>query len=83
MTSSEDIVSVLHHVEDVEQVSLVLQGWTLLQLPNQGCKVCVALRVLRQVQLSRSVRLSRVTGVIRSLRQKSLKNNLQFLPLAA
>lgn len=58
-------MSVLHDVKDVEKVSLVLQRGALLQLPNQSCKVCVALRVLRQVQISTTVGLSRDIRVVR------------------
>lgn len=53
----EAFMSVLHYVKDVEYVSLVLQSWTLFQLPHQRCKVCVALRIPRQVQLGSTVRL--------------------------
>lgn len=48
---------VLHDIKDVEDVSLVLQSWTLFQLPHQRSKVRVALRVPRQVQISSTVGL--------------------------
>lgn len=50
-------MSVLHYIENVEDVSLVLQSGTLFQLPHQCRKVCVALRVSRQVQISSTVEL--------------------------
>lgn len=56
-------MSLLHYVKDVEYVSLVLQSWTLFQLPHQHCKVCVALRVSRQVQISSTVGLVRDVSV--------------------
>lgn len=56
-------VSALHYVKDVEDVSLVLQSWTLFQLPHQCCKVCVALGVSRQVQISSTVGLMRNANV--------------------
>lgn len=52
-------VCVLHYVEDVEDVGLVLQRRTLSQLPHQRCKVGVALRVPRKVQISGAVGLHR------------------------
>ena len=50
---------VLHYVEDVEDVGLVLQRRTLSQLPHQRCKVRVAMRVSRKVQISSTVGLQR------------------------
>lgn len=61
-------MSVLHYVKDVEYVSLVLQSRTLFQLPHQCCKVCVALRVPRQVQISSTV------GLVRDVRVNILKS---------
>lgn len=61
-------MSVLHYVKDVEYVSLVLQSRTLFQLPHQCCKVCVALRVPRQVQISSTV------GLVRDVRVNMLKS---------
>ena len=52
-------VSVLHYVKDVEDVSLVLQSWTLFQLLHQRCKVCVGVGVSRQVQIGSTVGLVR------------------------
>lgn len=45
-------IYILHHIEDVEYVSLVLQSRTLFQLPHQCCKIGVALRVPWQMQIS-------------------------------
>ena len=56
-------MSLLHYVEDVENVGLVLQSRTLLQLPHQRCEVCVALRVSRQVQISNTVGLLKDVSV--------------------
>lgn len=82
-------VSVLHHVKDVEYVSLVLQSWTLFQLPHQRCKVRVALRVSRQVQISSTMGLVRDVGVrqihfgatLKS--QEKQRKDLLCLPCAA
>lgn len=58
-------VAVLHHVEDVEDVRLVLQSRTLFQLPHQRCEVGVALRVSRQVQVGSTVGLEKTLRVNR------------------
>lgn len=50
-------VFILHNVKDVEDVSLVLQSWTLFQLPHQRCKICISMGVSRQVQFSNTVGL--------------------------
>lgn len=50
-------VAILHDVKDIKDVSLVLQCWTLFQLPHQPYEVCFALWVSRQVQISSTVGL--------------------------
>lgn len=73
-------ISVLHYVENVEDVSLVLQSGTLFQLPHQRRKVCIALRVSRQVQISSTVELVRDVGVRQMyFRVKSQEKQSLFL----
>jgi len=42
----------LHSIEDIEDIRLVLKGWTLLQLIDQIGKVCVPMRIMWQVQVN-------------------------------
>lgn len=42
----------LHSIEDIEDICLVLKGWTMLYLIDQISKVCVPMRIMWQVQVN-------------------------------
>lgn len=41
----------LHSIQDIEDICLILEGWTMLKLLNQIGEICVPLSITRQMQV--------------------------------